>query len=377
MKKTVMEKLGVSPSLLGFGCMRFPETPEGKIDREKATPMLEAAYDAGVTYFDTAYVYHNGESEAFLGDVLSKKPRSSYFIATKLPVSWIEKEEDVLRIFNEQLLRLKTDHIDFYLLHAVNGNNWKEKILKFNIIEKCVRLKQEGKIRFLGFSFHDKYEIFKSILTYRDWDFCQIQYNYMDIDLQAGDKGYRLTKKLGVPLVVMEPVKGGSLANLPADASRPFRELRPDDSDAKWALRWVANHDNVKVILSGMSTIEQVRENLKTFSEFKPMCNRQKHAVKLVREALRARVKNGCTGCSYCMPCPSGVNIPGIFRTWNNFGIYGNVKDTVNRCNELKSKNTYSDKCVACGRCEKLCPQHINIIESLQTAKNELDSLDQ
>ena len=199
----------------------------------------------------------------------------------------------------------------------------------------------------------------------------------MDIDLQAGDKGYRLTEKLGVPLVVMEPVKGGSLANLPSDASRPFRELRPDDSDAKWALRWVANHDNVKVILSGMSTIEQVRENLKTFSEFKPMCNRQKHAVKLVREALRARVKNGCTGCSYCMPCPSGVNIPGIFRTWNNFGIYGNVKDTVNRRNELKSKNTYSDKCVACGRCEKLCPQHINIIESLQTAKNELDSLDQ
>ena len=233
MEKRRFDKLGIETSLLGFGCMRFPLREDGSIDEELAEKMLDLAMASGVNYYDTAYPYHNGDSEPFLGKVLDKYDRASYYLATKLPVWKLETPEDTERIFNEQLARLHKGYVDFYLLHALNSERF-DKLLELGVIEACERLKAEGKIKYLGFSFHDNYEVFERILTYRDWDFCQIQYNYMDTDEQAGDKGYALAKKMGVPMVIMEPVKGGSLASLPEEIAVNFKEFRPKQSIASW-----------------------------------------------------------------------------------------------------------------------------------------------
>ena len=236
MEKRRMDKLGIDVSLLGFGCMRFPMTPDGKIDEPRAEEMLDRAIAEGVNYIDTAYPYHNGESEPFVGKALSKYDRDSFYLASKLPLWAVETLDDAKRIFAEQLERLRTDHIDFYLLHAVNKEKW-DKMKELGVVDYCAQLRAEGKIRYYGFSFHDSYEVFEEIIRYREWDFCQIQYNYMDTQEQAGDKGYALAEELGVPLVIMEPVKGGSLANFSEDINAKFRALDADASIASWALR--------------------------------------------------------------------------------------------------------------------------------------------
>lgn len=208
------EKLGVSPSLLGFGCMRFPQNTDGTINEKEAQKLLDTAIKAGVNYIDTAYPYHNGESEPFLGRTLKKYPRESFYLATKLPMWDIKTSEDMKKIFYKQLERLQTDYVDFYLIHCLDKEKW-QQVLDLGVIPFLEDMKQQGKIRFLGFSFHDDFDTFKKILTYRDWDFCQIQYNYIDTEIQAGDRGYELTEELGIPLVIMEPIKGGALASLP------------------------------------------------------------------------------------------------------------------------------------------------------------------
>ena len=259
MIKRKTEKLNVETSLLGFGCMRFPTDAEGKIDEVRAANMLDMAYRAGVNYFDTAYTYHEQESEGFVGKVLEQYPRDSYYLATKLPIWLLEREEDVRRVFGEQLERLGKTYVDFYLFHAVDKSRW-EKIKELQVLEVCEALQREGKIRHLGFSFHDSYEVFEEILTSRDWDFCQIQYNYMDTEEQAGRRGYELAEKLGVPMIVMEPVRGGSLAGFSEDINEKFYGLSRERSIASYALRWVADHENVKVVLSGMSTEAQTED---------------------------------------------------------------------------------------------------------------------
>ena len=321
MEKRKLEKLGIETSLLGFGCMRFPTTPDGKIDEAEAERMMDKAIASGVNYIDTAYPYHNGESEPLVGKVLKKYDRSSFYLATKLPLWAVKSVDDAKRIFEEQLQRLQTDYIDFYLLHAVNKEKW-EEMKALGVVDYCAKLKEEGKIRYYGFSFHDDYEVFDEIIRYRDWDFCQIQYNYMDTEEQAGDKGYALAESLGIPLVIMEPIKGGSLANFSDDINAKFREMDPDKSIASYALRWVGSHSNVKVILSGMSTMQQVEDNLKTFIDFSPLSDEEENKIKAIVEELRSRVQNGCTGCRYCMPCPAGVNIPGNFQVWNRYHMY-------------------------------------------------------
>ena len=238
MEKRKLEKLGIETSLLGFGCMRFPTTPDGKIDEAEAERMMDKAIASGVNYIDTAYPYHNGESEPLVGKVLKKYDRSSFYLATKLPLWAVKSVDDAKRIFEEQLQRLQTDYIDFYLLHAVNKEKW-EEMKALGVVDYCAKLKEEGKIRYYGFSFHDDYEVFDEIIRYRDWDFCQIQYNYMDTEEQAGDKGYALAESMGIPLVIMEPIKGGSLANFSDDINAKFREMDPDKSIASYALRWV------------------------------------------------------------------------------------------------------------------------------------------
>lgn len=372
--KRRMENLDIETSMLGFGCMRFPQK-DGKIDEELSEKMIDRAIACGVNYIDTAYPYHGGDSEPFVGRVLDKYPRNSYFLATKLPCWEVNSLEDAQKLFNSQLERLNKDYVDFYLLHALSKDRW-HKMLELGVVEYCEKLKAEGKIRYFGFSFHDSFEVFEEIITYRKWDFCQIQLNYMDTEEQAGLKGYSLAEKLGVPLVIMEPVKGGSLASLPDEITSEFRKLDGNASTASWAMRWVGSLPNVKVILSGMSAPEQVEDNLATFTDFKPLSYEEHNAVTKIAEMLKARVNNGCTGCNYCMPCPAGVNIPYNFKIWNTYGIYGNDNGTKWQWeNDIEDKQK-AKNCIKCGKCEKACPQKISIRDDLAQLQSELDGLE-
>ncbi len=373
MEKRKMEKLGVETSLLGFGCMRFPTNAEGKIDREKAEAMMDKAIAAGVNYIDTAYPYHGGESELFVGEVLKKYDRDSFYLATKLPLWAVHSLEDVDKLFNEQLTKLQTDYVDFYLMHAMNGSRWRE-MLEMGVVKRLEELKEEGKIRNLGFSFHDSYEAFEEIINYRDWDFCQIQLNYMDVNDQAGMKGYKLAEEKQVPLVIMEPIKGGMLANYGGDIADIFHALDKDASFASFALRWVGSLPNVKVVLSGMSTMEQVDDNLKTFGDFKPMSEEELATVDKVVNILNNRVQNGCTGCSYCMPCPAGVNIPKNFRIWNTYHMYQNYNTVKWNWETEMPDSERANKCIECGMCESICPQALQIREDLKRVMEDLEA---
>lgn len=360
-----LEKLNIETSLLGFGCMRFPVLENGKIDEVEAEKMLDLAISSGVNYIDTAYPYHNGDSEPFVGRVLDKYPRDSYLLATKLPMWKIEKEEDVEEIFESQLKRLNKEYVDFYLLHSMNKGAF-DKVKEFKIVEKLEKFRENGKIRYIGFSFHDSYEVFEELVKYYKWDFCQIQFNYIDKFEQAGMKGYKLTEELGIPLVIMEPIKGGTLASLPKDVDMYFKNELPDASTASWALRWVGSFDNIKVILSGMSTLEQVEDNLNTFNNFEKLTVREYECIDKVVKVLNERTKNGCTNCKYCMPCPAGVDIPGNFWLWNNYYKYESLSYINYKYNLMKQNNSLADLCVKCGKCETLCPQKISIRADLE-----------
>ncbi len=370
-----MENLGIRTSLLGFGCMRFPANADGSINEEEALAMIDQAYQSGVTYYDTAYPYHDGKSEVVTGKALARYPRDSYYLATKLPIWAVETIADVERIFQEQLERLQKDYVDFYLMHALNGERWKF-VKELDILGYCEKLRADGKIKYLGFSFHDDYEAFEEIITSYKWDFCQIQLNYMDKDTQATLKGVELAGKLGIPMVIMEPVKGGSLAKLPSEGiDELFKKVRPQASTSSWALRYVGSFDNVKVVLSGMSTMEQVEDNLSTFTNFEPLSDAEREIIEKVADALRGRVQNGCTGCRYCMPCPAGVDIPRCFGIWNQYHIYENVNDTKRNWTIWMEDSKKASNCVKCGKCEQACPQHIAIREDLARLQKELDDI--
>ena len=372
MEKRKMENLGIETSLLGFGCMRFPVTADGKIDEAQAERMLDTAIAEGVNYIDTAYPYHDGQSEVVVGKILKKYERSSFYLATKLPVWLVNTLEDVDRYFEEQLKKLQVEYIDFYLMHAMNKERW-EKMKKIGCVKRLEELKAAGKIKYLGFSFHDSYEVFEEILCSRDWDFCQIQLNYMDTEEQAGLKGYQLAADKKIPLVIMEPVKGGSLAAFSDDIMELFHRFDQEASAASYALRWVGSRPGVKVILSGMSTMEQVKDNLKTFGSFKPLSEEEEKAVEEVTRILRSRVQNGCTGCRYCMPCPAGVDIPGCFSVWNTYHMYQNYY-AVNWAWEHEMGPEHQAKnCIKCGKCEKLCPQKLQIRKDLEKVQEDLD----
>ena len=372
MEKRKMEKLGIETSLLGFGCMRFPVTKDGKIDEAEAERMLDRAYAAGVNYFDTAYPYHGGESELVVGKVMKKYDRGSFYLATKLPCWEVKKLEDVDRLFNEQLKKLQTEYIDFYLMHALNRDRFRE-MAELGCVERLEQLKAEGRIKYLGFSFHDGYSAFENIINYRDWDFCQIQLNYMDANEQAGLKGYKLAEEKQVPLVIMEPVKGGSLAAFPEDITQMYHELNPAASMASFALRWVGSLPGVKVVLSGMSTMEQVEDNLKTFGEFKALSEKEKDTVDKVVALINSRVQNGCTGCGYCMPCPAGVEIPRNFRTWNTYHMYRNYNMVKGEWEKHLGEEHKAKNCIKCGKCEQVCPQKLSIRADLEQVQADLD----
>ena len=364
---------GSTPSILGYGGMRFPLDREThKLDEEKAQALIDRAMEVGITYYDTAWTYHEGTSESFLGRALSRYPRDSYYLATKLPCWMVDSQEKAEEIFQAQLERLQTDYVDFYLLHSMTRKTW-DHMVKLGIPELLEEYKRQGKLRQLGFSFHDGYEVFEDILHYRPWDFCQIQLNYMDTEHQAGLRGLALARSKGIPVVVMEPVKGGSLAQLPDEVTAPLRALDPKASTASWAMRWVASQPGVKVVLSGMTTPEQLEDNLDTFSPFRPLGEEETAAVEETARLLRRQLKNGCTACRYCMPCPAGVDIPQSFQIWNGMAVYGNSRLT-KRAWGMLAPEARPDRCVSCGQCEELCPQHIPIREHLARITGEVEA---
>ena len=368
---------GEKVSALGFGCMRLPMIKDDsgeRIDKDLAYRMLDEARDAGVNYFDTAYMYLGSRSEPFMGEYLSRLPRESYYLATKFPV-WCagDDKDDVRKIFEDQLGKLKTDHIDFYLMHSM-GRGGFEKAQKLEAIEYFLKQKELGRIRHFGFSFHDDFDCFAEHIGENWYEFCQLQYNYMDNEDQAGEKGIDMADSMGKPVIVMEPVKGGTLANLPDEVMAPLKEAHPDWSAASWALRFAASRKNIAVTLSGMSTYEQVTDNLKTFSDFTPLSDSDRAVLAEAKRILLARVRNGCTGCEYCMPCPFGVNIPRNFSIWNNYALYGSEGGVRWEYGRMKDEEK-ADKCKKCGKCEKVCPQHLSIRENLAACAAELGAI--
>jgi hypothetical protein len=356
-------------SLLGFGAMRLP-TKDGKIDYELADKMIELAYNSGVTYYDTAYFYHNGESERFLGKSLSRFPRNSYYIASKLPVGMINNIDDAHRIFNEQLTKLQKDYLDFYLLHGINKDGYL-KAKNLGIITYLEELKKQGKIRHIGFSFHGSFEDFEYIINDYNFEFVQIQLNYMDVNHQQGYKGYEILAKMKIPVVVMEPVKGGSLAKLSSDVEEMFKSLRPNSSIASWAIRYVASQTGVMTLLSGMSTMEQVEDNIKTISNFEPLTKEEEQLIEKVSSIIRERILVPCTDCKYCMPCPKNVNIPKNFRILNELYRYDKIDTWPNVWGLGKEENLIN--CINCKKCEKKCPQGIKIGDIFKEFKEKAE----
>lgn len=348
-----------SVSLLGFGAMRFP-TKDGEIDKDLAKSMMLEAINKGVNYIDTAYPYHDGKSELFVGEVLKEIKRKSFYLANKLPLWDCKTIEDVDRIFHEQLEKCQVDYFDFYLIHAVNKERY-DQTIELGVIEKLEQYREEGKIRNIGFSFHDDYDTFVKWVDLYNWDFVQIQLNYMDVNHQQGIKGYNLLTEKNIPVIIMEPVKGGSLVNFNDDITNDFKQLDPKKSVVSWAFRWVATLPNVKVILSGMSNMQHVKDNLETFNNFKPLSSAELEGIDKIREKIKSYSVVDCTACKYCMPCPHGVNIPGNLRLFNNHNMYHNDGEAKWLINSLKQREAFADACIACNICVDKCPQQINI----------------
>ncbi len=363
MQMRTFEKLNATASLLGFGGMRFP-VKDGKINRELGQKMIDLAYENGVNYFDTAIFYHGGESETFLGEALSKFPRESIFIADKMPPWELHAKEDVEKMFEGQLKKLKTDYIDFYLIHGI-GRSSIPKIKEYEIISFLEKKRAEGKIKHLGFSLHDTPEALAELLTMHDWDFVQLQINYVDWDVSRAKLLYELLVQKDIPCIVMEPVRGGVLNNFEGEIKDVFLKANPTASLASWAIRWVASLPNVKVILSGMSTLEQVEENVKTLSEFKPLTKEEYAVIDQALTIINQAPTVPCTACNYCMPCPVGVHIPDNFGYYNEYIKYKDLGILKWRVDAQLKKEERATACISCGQCLEKCPQHIEISEHL------------
>ncbi len=348
-------------SLLGLGTMRLPKLdPEkGAIDDARAKEMLDYALAQGINYLDTAYMYHEGDSERFLGDALQGRDRSSYYLATKMPIWQAETPADVERIFNHQLEKLKTDYFDFYLFHSQNKAHF-AKCKEFGLYEFLSKKKAEGVIRHLGFSFHDSPEVLEEIVNTYDWDFAQIQLNYADWEIQNAKRQYEILTEHGIPVIVMEPVRGGALADVCPSANEAFKAARPDASIASWAIRYAASLPHVMVVLSGMSNMEQLKDNLATMSPLEPLSEKELELCAYAANEWRMKDVVPCTGCRYCMDCPAGVDIPGMFSLFNEYAMNKN-RGRYARALKDADESTRPHNCVGCGACAEVCPQKIDI----------------
>ena len=371
-----LDKYGNRLSVLGFGCMRFP-TKAGRIDMAETEAEIMTAIRSGVNYFDTAYIYPG--SEAALGEILERNGvRDQVYIATKLPHYLIKSREGMEKLFNEELRRLRTDHVDYYLMHMLTDTATWQRLKELGIEQWLAEKKASGAIRQVGFSYHGNSDMFCQLVDAWDWDFCQIQYNYMDEHSQAGRRGLYHAHKKGLPVIIMEPLRGGKLVNnLPDEAKKIFSEYKIKRTPAQWALRWLWNQPEVTVVLSGMNSDEMVRDNIQTASttQVGELGQEEEAMLRQVVKAISAKTKVGCTGCGYCMPCPKNVDIPGTFAAYNRRyqeGKFAALKDYV-MCTMLRTNSTAASNCVQCGKCEKHCPQHIPIREKLKEAQQELE----
>ncbi len=376
MNKRQIKKTGEWLSILGYGGMRFP-TKLGKIDEEKAMAQLRYAIDQGVNYIDTAYFYHGGQSESFIGRALEGGYREKVYIATKLPPWLVHSEADMSRILDTQLERLKTQTIDFYLLHALNQENW-DRFLSLNVFQFLEEKKAAGKIRNIGFSFHGDRALFKTIIDAYDWSFCQIQYNFLDEYHQAGKEGLAYASAKDIAVFVMEPLRGGTLAvGLPQEATDAYIKANPKRSPVEWALKWIWQHEGVTTVLSGMTEDQHVYDNI-AYAKSADAChlsNAENQTMDAVKAIYKAKQKVPCTACQYCMPCPFGVDIPRCFELYNAKYLLNQKVKTFYwmQLGGINGKPSHASLCVRCGKCLPLCPQGIKIPEALDEVAVDLE----
>lgn len=366
-------------SILGFGCMRLPKKGNS-IDEEESEKMIVSAIDRGVNYFDTAYLYSNGKSEIVLGKILAKGYRDKVKIATKLPPFLAKKTADFDKIFNTQLERLQTDHIDYYLIHMLMDIDTWNRLKSIGILDWIAEKKKSGKIINLGFSFHGTKNEFIQLIDAYDWDFTQIQYNFIDENNQAGKSGLKFAAAKGIPVIVMEPLRGGKIVfGLPKEIDELWKNLTPSRNVVDWALRWVWNHPEVNVVLSGMSTQEQVDDNIRIASdaEANSLSATELAVFDKAREIIREKTKVNCTACGYCMPCPHGVDIPACFAAYND--KYLNHKGFISKFSYIQNTGAmthhpaYASMCKSCKLCESHCPQSIKISERMKDVAADME----
>lgn len=373
-------KNGEELSILGFGCMRFP-TKGGSIDEPRAIAMIQDAIAKGVNYFDTAYIYHNGKSESLLGQALKGGFREKVKVATKLPPFMVNKLDNAKKIMATQLARLQTDYIDYYLLHMLTDKPMFDRLVALGVMDWLEKLKEDGTIRNIGFSFHGGKTDFELILKAYPWDFCQIQYNYMDENNQATKSGLQLAAALGIPVIIMEPLRGGKLVtHLPEQVTKTFASYDKERSPVEWALRWVWNHPEVNVVLSGMSNELQLEDNIRIASnaEANSLSEEELKVFEQVKVVMMEKTKVPCTACGYCMPCPAGVNIPGCFSCYNDKYL---MKDKSAKFRYMQTmgamavKPSNASQCIECGKCESHCPQNIAIRDQLKVVSKEMEGV--
>ena len=371
-----LDKYGNELSVLGFGCLRFPQK-RGKIDMEATRKQIRLAIEEGVNYFDTAYVY--GGSEAALGEILeSEGLRSRVKIATKLPHYLIKSAAGLERMFREELKRLRTDHVEYYLMHMLCDTDTWEHLKALGIEEWIARKKASGEIGQIGFSYHGGTEMFCKLVDAYDWDFCQIQYNYLDEHSQAGRRGLHHAHAKGLPVIIMEPLRGGKLVELlPPEAKWLMTDSLRNWSPAQWGLRWLWDQKEVTVVLSGMNSEKMVRENIRTACDARvgDLTEDDRALLAGVVKAINEQVKVGCTGCGYCQPCPKNVDIPGAFAAYNRYHTEdrSGAKKEYLKCTLFRKNPTAAGNCVGCGKCEKHCPQGIEIRKELENVKRDLE----
>jgi hypothetical protein len=381
MKYRELGKDKVKVSQLGFGCMRFPTIGDDtkKINIEETTKLLKYAIDNGVNYIDTAFPYHGGMSESVVGEILNKENlRDKVYLTSKLSLWMVESKDKQDDFLNDQLKRTNQDYFDFYLVHALNKENW-EKAKSYNTLKFLDKAKKEGKIKHVGFSFHDEsIDLFKEIVDSYDWDLVQIQYNYVDENYQAGKEGLEYCKSKNIGCVIMEPLKGGHLANsLPKKVEEEFKKSNKNESLAAWSFKWLLNQENVKVILSGMGAMEEVIDNIKSASTYEAnsLSPEDKKTIEKATDIIKNKNRIPCTNCQYCQPCPQGVLIPKNFEYYNKYFYFDSEKSKNSVKNMYKSVFSDSEKasaCIECGLCETHCPQDLEIRELLKTVTKTL-----
>jgi predicted aldo/keto reductase-like oxidoreductase len=376
-------KTGCDVSVLGFGCMRLPVRdahkatdffdPARAIDEEKAVDLIHYAIGQGVNYFDTAYVYHGGKSEPLLGKAV-REHRKKVYLATKLPTWLIKEKEDFEKIFQEQLLRLETDSVDFYLLHGLGRESW-QKMKEMGALDFLERVKAEGRIRFAGFSFHDDTRTFKEIAGAYDWSLCLIQHNYYDRNYQAGREGLEYAAARGMGVAIMEPLRGGKLAQrIPEEVQGLWDSSPSKRTPAEWSLRWIWNHPGVSAVLSGMNSMDQLRENLQVAQEAvaHSLTAEELALVDRVTEAYRKLLRINCTSCGYCLPCPQGVNIPHNFTLYNDLFAFQTPETSLMLYQRMTPPEQRAANCADCGECEEKCPQRIPIAQEMKKVHEAL-----